>query len=218
MDTTGTQTSQPFTIIVGIDYSELSRELMEQAVSVARAHRRVRMHVIHALPVPATIAQLGTVVEPDVTRDSERLKEHVEKILLRLSEEWSETPPLEELTTHIGLYGAADAITALAAEVEADLVVVGTHGRSGFKHLLLGSVAEATIRQAPCAVLVVRPRSVTNPELQIEPPCVRCVAVRQETGGRVFWCAQHREHHGRRHTYRLSSGASSHQSGLLFPL
>jgi nucleotide-binding universal stress UspA family protein len=43
-----------------------------------------------------------------------------------------------------------------AAEIGADLVVVGTHGRTGLKHLMLGSVAEKLVRTAPCPVLVVR--------------------------------------------------------------
>lgn len=50
--------------------------------------------------------------------------------------------------THIGEY---------AKEKGIDLIVMGTHGRSGFSHLLLGSVAENVVRRAPCSVLTVRP-------------------------------------------------------------
>ena len=51
---------------------------------------------------------------------------------------------------------AATAIIETAEHINADLVVVGTHGATGFRHLLLGSVAEAVVRDAPCSVLVVR--------------------------------------------------------------
>jgi nucleotide-binding universal stress UspA family protein len=51
---------------------------------------------------------------------------------------------------------AAQAIVQAARELPAELVVVGTHGRSGFDHLVMGSVAETVIREAPCSVLVVR--------------------------------------------------------------
>lgn len=51
----------------------------------------------------------------------------------------------------------ADEIPATALEIGADLIVVGTHGRKGAKHLLLGSIAEHIVRSASCPVLTVRP-------------------------------------------------------------
>src|SRR5439155_18076193 len=53
---------------------------------------------------------------------------------------------------------AAEAIVEYAKDVHADIIVVGTHGRSGVSRLLMGSVAEHVVRTAPCPVLVVRPR------------------------------------------------------------
>jgi nucleotide-binding universal stress UspA family protein len=61
-----------------------------------------------------------------------------------------------EATGHLGEVPAAPAIADVAREVKADLVVIGTHGRTGLKHVLLGSVAERTLRLAPCAVLSVK--------------------------------------------------------------
>ena len=53
----------------------------------------------------------------------------------------------------------ADQILATAREWDADAIVVGTHGRSGVSRLVLGSTAEAVVRQAPCPVLVIKPRA-----------------------------------------------------------
>ena len=50
---------------------------------------------------------------------------------------------------------ARELILDRAKHLPADLIVMGTHGRRGFQHLLLGSVAEAVVRHAPCPVLVV---------------------------------------------------------------
>ena len=50
----------------------------------------------------------------------------------------------------------SEAILAAAGEIGADLIVMGTHGHTGLKHVLLGSVAERTIRLAPCSVLTVK--------------------------------------------------------------
>jgi nucleotide-binding universal stress UspA family protein len=51
----------------------------------------------------------------------------------------------------------ADTIVAAARDLGADLIVVGTHGRRGFQHLIMGSVAERVARQAQCATMIVHP-------------------------------------------------------------
>jgi len=52
------------------------------------------------------------------------------------------------------------AIVDTAKDMQADLIVMSTHGRTGFQHLVLGSVAERVVRLAPCPVLVMRPSAV----------------------------------------------------------
>jgi universal stress protein A len=54
-------------------------------------------------------------------------------------------------------------ITRMASELGIDLIVMATHGRSGLAHFILGSVAEAVIREAPCPVLTVRPGRTEKP-------------------------------------------------------
>ncbi|HEX7453530.1 MAG TPA: hypothetical protein VF294_14650, partial [Polyangiaceae bacterium] len=54
---------------------------------------------------------------------------------------------------------------------------------------------------APCPVFVVRPKALPAEVPKIEPPCPRCVETRVATGGAEYWCEQHRERHGQRHTY-----------------
>jgi nucleotide-binding universal stress UspA family protein len=61
-----------------------------------------------------------------------------------------------EVGAHLSNRSPVDAILSTAGEVNADLIVMGTHGWTGIKHLLLGSVAERTIRLAECPVLTVR--------------------------------------------------------------
>jgi universal stress protein A len=57
----------------------------------------------------------------------------------------------------------AGEIIAAASELKVDLVCIGTHGRRGIVHLILGSVAEKVVRQAPCPVLTIRPRESEKP-------------------------------------------------------
>lgn len=56
----------------------------------------------------------------------------------------------------------ADAIVQTAEALPADLIVMGTHGRTGLQHVLLGSVAEKVVRHAPCPVLTVRHKQETD--------------------------------------------------------
>jgi hypothetical protein len=92
-------------------------------------------------------------------------------------------------------------LTRLASDLQAELLVVGAHGLHGIARWLLGSVAEGVVRHATCPVLVVPPKPDAPPVPAIEPPCPRCVDARRASGGSELWCEQHRERHGRRHTY-----------------
>jgi nucleotide-binding universal stress UspA family protein len=59
-------------------------------------------------------------------------------------------------TSQLSEFPAASAVLDLAERLGADLIVMGTRGRTGLKHVLLGSVAERTLRHAPCSVLTVK--------------------------------------------------------------
>jgi nucleotide-binding universal stress UspA family protein len=121
---------------------------------------------------------------------------------------------------HIRLGDPAHEVAQLASDLEAEMTVVGTHGRSGIRRLVLGSVAEKIVRLAPCPVFVVRPHDHEQPEVRIEPPCPRCVESRRASGGRQMWCAQHRERHGRPHTYSyVDRNTAYHENAsLLIPI
>lgn len=221
------QPSQTFTVVVGIDYSEASALALTEAIAAARSHGRNHVHVIHTVQAlqtagPSTAATYIPPLDDAATMQaSEQLRKYVEKILSAPHENLLDDgrPLVERLTTHIRTPYPAEAIVQLASDVEANLVVVGTHGRRGMARLLLGSVAEAVVRLAPCPVLVVRPIGTASSVVpKIEPPCPRCVEARLATDGKEFWCAQHREHHERRHTYHFGPVRSGHQSGLLFPV
>jgi len=64
---------------------------------------------------------------------------------------------VERISIYLGNGNPAHRIVQLAESLDADLIVCGTHGRTGARRLLLGSVAEEVVRKAPCGVLVVRP-------------------------------------------------------------
>ena len=138
-------------ILVPLDFSENTPALLEWAAHLAEEHGS-RLILLHAYHLPVEFQQLeGAYLPPDFwasvrSEAEEQLKEHAEPLRAR---------GLEVETAVCEGY-AATVIVEEAARRDADLIVIGTHGLSGLKHLLLGSIAERVVQKAPCPVLTVK--------------------------------------------------------------
>lgn len=200
---------QPYVIVVGVDYSETGALALEKAFELA-AEKEGEVHAVNIVRNYGEFVELeGASPTPYRLSMAEAQKRLHEYITERVAEFTKHTgKKFKRCVSHIRLEFAAEEIAQLAADVHADMVVVGTHGRRGLRRLFLGSVAEAVVRLAQCPVLVVRPKGEEGSIPQIEPPCPRCVEVRKATNGEQMWCEQHREHHGQRHTYHYESKVS----------
>lgn len=143
-------------LLCPVDFSDASRHALDQAVVVAKWFD-ARLTVLHVynrilLPVPglATPAYGGGVsLDP---AEVERLHEQTRAFVADSSAD----PTKVEVMLEAGQ--PVPHILAVAG-VRADLVVMGTHGTSGFEHLVLGSVTEKVLRKATCPVLTVPPRA-----------------------------------------------------------
>lgn len=212
------EASTPYSIVVAVDYSEAGDLALERALEIAAERKSAAVHVVNVLSLyqaglgmePAGAGALASEL-PSVQDAAERLREYVEKRASSFRAAHPELPPTfpDYLVAHQRVEMPSEEIAQLAADLEADLVVVGTHGRRGFSRFLLGSVAEATVRLAPCPVLVVRPKAHPQSGPAIEPPCPKCVETRIASGGTELWCEQHRERHGQRHTYHQGDRAGA---------
>ena len=199
----------PYVIIVAVDYSESGDLALERAFEFGLEKSDASVHVVNVLPVhraeiaPDAWEGAWTGSLPTITQAAEELRGYVERRIaaFRAAHPRAELAFLDHVRAHQRVDIPSEQIAQLAADLEADLVVVGTHGRRGISRLVLGSVAEATMRLAPCPVLVVRPKAVPAPVPAIQPPCPACVETRKASGGQELWCEQHRRHHGQRHTY-----------------
>lgn len=140
------------TILVPHDFSPPSRAafaLAEELADLADA----RIHLLHVVHTPMLHAVTPSgplqLALPDV-------------IVIGAAHEAGETlhkiadESRRDVEVHVTRGLPTDAICTAADELQADLIVMGTHGREGLSHLLLGSVAERTLRRAPCPVLTVR--------------------------------------------------------------
>ena len=206
---------KPYLIVVGVDYSEASDLALEQAFELAAARPNAEVHIVNVVRLYGNQALIDAPLEQagfsavSLADANARLLAYVEQRRQVHRARQAEGSRLERVIAHLRLEAPAEEIVQTAADLEADLIVVGTHGRRGISRLLLGSVAEAVVRLAPCPVFVVRLKALPPEVPQIEPPCPRCVAARVESGGKEYWCAQHRERHGQRHTYHQRDRAGS---------
>jgi nucleotide-binding universal stress UspA family protein len=142
------------TLLVPLDFSPHSDRALEQALDLARRFGS-RIHLLHAYHLPVEIATPEQVTIP---RDFWTLvRESAEHKLAGALEKVKAAGIQAE--THLAELPPAQAITQTAEKIGADLIVMGTRGLTGFKHVLLGSVAERTIRAAPCPVMTVKDES-----------------------------------------------------------
>jgi len=142
------------------DFSECSELALQVARSLARDHG-ARLVVIHSIPSEVVIeGAVAAVEDPRVDRDA------LEKIRGRL-----DGPDLKyPVEVRLGHGDAGTEIPRVAGELGCGLIVMGTHGRTGLDRFLMGSVAEAVLRKAPCPVLAVktpRPEPAATPDRPI---------------------------------------------------
>lgn len=192
-------------ILVAVDLLEGTQRVLETAYAIAAPldARLIVLSVAEPPTLPATPVPLGVPFPPPSPElDVARLQRHLgpELEALAKSNVFARTPNPEFLVAE----GLPDTeIVRAAAQLNVDLIVMGTHGRSGLKRMLLGSVAEKVVREAGCGVMVVREKH-HNEEWkvpEIEPLCADCAAARQEAGDVTVWCARHSEHHVHGHTF-----------------
>lgn len=135
----------PFrTVVAGIDFSSTSRRALEMAALVAHGEG-ARLYAAH--------------IVPDRMETSARLDTRLEAELDAFVRKTTSTYPSLEVHAKVFPYsGYRSGVLEFAALVNADLVAVGTRGRSNLRDLVLGSTAEKVLRDSVCAVLAAKPR------------------------------------------------------------
>jgi nucleotide-binding universal stress UspA family protein len=137
-------------ILVPTDFSDSARNMLDTAIGYAQK-LGARIHLLHSCNIWVLSMMPGAIATPD---------EFWERV------EAAGRDDLEEVRRTIVEAGVAcdcylekrdpvDAILLTAREIPADLIIMGTRGLTGFKHTLLGSTAERTLRLAPCPVMTV---------------------------------------------------------------
>lgn len=134
------------TILHPTDFSPLAHHAFQVACALAQDYK-ARLVLLHVHEPPITAEELATSESPEIP----------EYLLRALREFKSPSDVVVEQRLEVG--PVAEGILCTAAETKCDLIVIGTHGRGGLGRVLLGSVAEAVLRKAPCMVLTVKGES-----------------------------------------------------------
>lgn len=148
-------------VLVGVDFSPLAKLALDTALEIVASRDETKLYVVHVAK------SLGPMVRLEL-EDDERtvspkeaasfLQDYVEQHLAT----WQRADrgvDSADVSTHVRVGSASTEIVQLGAEVDADVIVVGTEGRSGVERFLLGSVAKNVVQKAGCPVWVVREKT-----------------------------------------------------------
>jgi universal stress protein A len=138
-------------ILVPTDFSRKSRAAVDYAIELARLFG-AQVTLVHVVPEPSAFDYtIGGMPDGQWEQVREEAETRLNQELARAKVNYERVDSL--VRTGLGLH---DQIKSAAREVSADLVVLSTHGYTGWKHLLFGSDAEQLLHEISCPVLVVR--------------------------------------------------------------
>jgi nucleotide-binding universal stress UspA family protein len=184
-------TASPFTLVVGNDFSPASGFAFDQAFRVARRIPGSQVHVLHVIAGEADAAK--------ATDAAGRLRLYIEEKVNALGDFEHQSAGI-----HVRFGRPARELAQFARDVNADLLVVGTHAGPHLKQVVVGSVVERLLVAASCPVFVAGPLPSPKAEAHdpvIEPPCPDCLRARQTSAGKDWWCQRHAQHHAKAHSY-----------------
>jgi universal stress protein A len=139
-------------ILVPIDFSDTSKKALLYALRFAEQFgcEIVLLHVVEPA-VPMVGAPLAIEVFPQPQDDSMAARKELAALAAR-----SRTNGANSINSTIRIGHPPNEITKAAKDLDADLIIIATHGYTSWRHLCIGSTAERVVRAAPCPVLVVR--------------------------------------------------------------
>jgi nucleotide-binding universal stress UspA family protein len=153
----------PVQVVVAYDFSPSAEQALARAIEVAA---RAPQHVLHIVAALEPHADAWVDV-PLGASSYEVADQYHELIIERVSAAFAGRPTAADVQffVHVRIGKPVSQILGLASEVGADLIFIGSHGRTGVERLVLGSVSERVVREAGCPVMVVRPKSYADVEL-----------------------------------------------------
>jgi nucleotide-binding universal stress UspA family protein len=201
-------TQSRYVILASMAFDATGEQALREAARIAELHPNSELHVVHVVLEDGPAGSTRELVALD-----HRLERAPAEMERRIEQVWAEVP--RTVIAHIRAGAPSRSILQTAVDIDADLIVVGTHQRRGMEKLMLGSVAEQVLRHAHCPVLVAMPKDYTGKghSDSIQPPCAKCVETRTQSLGKQYWCDQHSHTHAKPHVYE----PSDHKRSSMMP-
>ena len=149
--------AHPVQVVVAYDFSPSAEEALMRAVDVAARAPQHVLHVVCALDPSAYVRHVTAEAAENIQRQAS------ERVAATFA--GRETASEIQFFIHARIGHPAEEILEVAREVGADLLFIGSHGKTGVERFLLGSVSERVVREARCPVMVVRPKGYENVDL-----------------------------------------------------
>lgn len=180
-------------IVAAIDGTAASDDVVRTSARLSQALPGAELHLCHVVE-----PFVGPETLPTLPELLERARTFIDETNAKAREQFS-----GRIFAHIPVGTPWREILQLGVDLHADLMVVGSTRKKAVERWLLGSVSEAVVRKASCAVLIARPKEEQASSVpEIEPPCPDCLRT-QAAGGAALWCARHdhssKHAHGRLH-------------------
>ncbi len=137
-------------VLCPVDYSVCSQEAFKYAAHIARTES-AKLYLVHVIDVRSFGHE--SPLDSDVPKPSEDAIRRIKEDLTKKAADEVEGVEIESVVV-VGV--PVKVILSVAEERKVDMIVMGTHGRTGIPHMIIGSVAENVVRKAPCPVLTIR--------------------------------------------------------------
>lgn len=175
-------------VLAAVDDTDSADDVIRLAAGLGRtlpgSEQKSELHYVYVIPYAASLTAEDLGIE--------RARAVMEETATRARQQFG-----ERVVGHLANGTPWREIVQLAANIDADLLVVGSHRKSAVRRLVLGSVSEAVVRHASCPVLVARPKGHEADVPEIEPPCPDCLETQAASAGQTLWCARHAHHRKR---------------------
>ena len=142
-------------LIVPVDFSTPSLRALHWAFDHAK-HNPSNVHIVHVVERAVRFSELMSTDIESLRAEMDDVKHAVADQLASVAPDDATRAQIGDVLTHVFVGRPAEEITNFAEQLHADLIVMGTHGHTGMKRILLGSVAERVVRDAPCTVVCVK--------------------------------------------------------------